>query len=66
MEIKKISIKNFRGIQNADFDFCNKVNLIVGINGAGKTSVLDSIALLLSWLINRTLNKNSSGHQLMI
>ncbi|AEH63591.1 AAA family ATPase [Zymomonas mobilis] len=58
---KKISIKNFRGIQNADFDFCNKVNLIVGINGAGKTSVLDSIALLLSWLINRTLNKNSSG-----
>lgn len=62
MKIKEIHIQNFRGIErlsivNAD----PQMNLIVGINGAGKTSVLDVMAMLLSWLIARMRSSNAKG-----
>ena len=37
------------------------INLFVGVNGAGKTSVLDSFSLVLSWLLARIRNPKSSG-----
>jgi predicted ATP-binding protein involved in virulence len=49
MKIKHIRIQDFRGIEdlNLDFGFDN-VNVLIGINGVGKSSVIDCICLLLS------------------
>ncbi len=48
MKIKKIEIHNFRGLTDVVIDNLDKnLNLLIGINGAGKSSVLDATVLLL-------------------
>ncbi len=49
MFIKKLIIENFRGFKGRhEIDFLSeKKNVIVGVNGAGKTSILDSLAILM-------------------
>lgn len=44
MRIDTLHIKNFKGFADATFDF-KQFNLIVGENGAGKTSILDALAV---------------------
>jgi predicted ATP-dependent endonuclease of OLD family len=48
MKLKKITIENFRCFESLTLDFEKDVNVIVGVNGAGKSSLLDAIALALS------------------
>ena len=43
MKIKSISIENFRGIQRFEHDFKNKVTVITGKCGKGKSSFLDAV-----------------------
>ena len=51
MIIESIKIENFRGIEYLEIPALDEhINLFVGVNGAGKTSVLDSFSLVLSWL----------------
>lgn len=47
MYISRISIENFKGIKKAQFDFSRSVNLIIGNNGSGKTSILEAVAVAL-------------------
>lgn len=47
MFLTNIHIENFKGIQEADFIFSKFMNLIIGNNGTGKTSILESIAVVL-------------------
>lgn len=47
MFLSSIHIENFKGIQAADFTFSESVNLIVGNNGTGKTSILEAVAVAL-------------------
>ncbi len=46
MIINKISLKNFRNFSDVEFLFNNKINFIMGINGSGKTTILESIHYL--------------------
>lgn len=46
LEIKKILIENFKGIQKLEVDFNNGVTKICGENAVGKTSVFDAICWL--------------------
>ncbi len=46
MFIESLSLVNFRNHSDADFQFVNGVNCIVGRNGAGKTNVLDAVHYL--------------------
>lgn len=48
MQINYLSLSQFRGIQDASFNFKPGFNLIVGVNGAGKTSVLDALCVVLA------------------
>lgn len=43
--IETINIKNFRGIKELSIDKLSRINLILGNNNCGKTSVLDSLFL---------------------
>ena len=46
MFIKKIKIKNFRIIKNLELDLNKNINIFIGDNAQGKTSILESIYLL--------------------
>ena len=62
MKIIKIIIENFRGIKNLSIDLENNLSVFVGVNGAGKTTILDATAIALSWLINRIQRQNATGN----
>ena len=51
MIIKRLSLANFRGFRQTEIDFQPGVNVIAGVNGVGKSSVLDAICVLLSHAI---------------
>ena len=44
--ITSLLIRDFRGIHELSIPMLNRVNLIVGDNNCGKTSVLEAILLL--------------------
>lgn len=46
MFIKKIKIKNFRNFNDFEMDFKDGLNVIIGSNNSGKTSLLHAIRLL--------------------
>jgi predicted ATP-binding protein involved in virulence len=50
MRITRLTLRDYRGFANLDLDFAPGVTALVGVNGAGKTSILDAIAVLLSCL----------------
>lgn len=51
MYIKKILIKNFKAIEEMELEFAPGVNLLIGDNGVGKTSVMEAIAIGLSGIL---------------
>ncbi|MCD8119125.1 MAG: AAA family ATPase [Lachnospiraceae bacterium] len=51
MRVQRIKIRNFRGIEEKEIEFQPGMNLIIGENGKGKTSVLEAIAVGLGGFI---------------
>lgn len=45
MIISKISIQNFKSLKDVEID-CSNLNLLTGLNGMGKSSILQSLLLL--------------------
>jgi predicted ATP-binding protein involved in virulence len=63
MRVTRLSVTNLRAIQRAELLFRPGFNLIVGVNGVGKTSVLDALCACLSPIVkhmNRLRAKASS------
>lgn len=48
MYLSEITLQNFKGIKGLNITFNKGVNLIIGNNGAGKTSLLNGISVALS------------------
>ena len=46
MYLKELRLTNFKNCESAELAFSEKVNCFVGLNGAGKTNILDSIYYL--------------------
>lgn len=61
MYINKLTLKNFRGIHSLSIELDQHLNVFVGINGSGKSSMLDASAIMLSWLVNRIKSSSASG-----
>ncbi|MBF0311376.1 MAG: AAA family ATPase [Magnetococcales bacterium] len=55
MKLAHITIDNFRCFQKLDLDLHPECNLFVGINGAGKTAILDALALALARIVEANL-----------
>ena len=52
MKIKKITLKNYRCFENVNIVFHDKLTVVIGSNGSGKTSVLEGIAVSLGTMFN--------------
>lgn len=52
MYLSSIHIENFKGIKKADIEFDRSVNLIIGDNGTGKTSVLEAVSVALGGFLS--------------
>jgi predicted ATP-binding protein involved in virulence len=51
MRLRRLTLKDFRGFAELDLEFPEsaQTTVLVGINGAGKTSILDAIGFALYW-----------------
>ena len=63
MKVKQLEIDSFRGIKNLTLDFdLNEPTVFLGVNGSGKSSILDCLAILLSWYNNRIIDPQKGGN----
>ena len=53
MRVTSLKLANVRAIDAAEFRFQSGFNLIVGINGVGKSSVLDALCLCLAAVVSK-------------
>lgn len=63
MELQKLTLTNFRAFKQAEFIFKPGMNLIVGINGVGKSSVLDALRILFSQIMSKVSNSKVKSMQ---
>lgn len=59
--VEDISIKDFRGIRDNYVKLDNRLTVFVGNNGFGKTTILDSISMTLSWLKSNIQREDRTG-----
>ncbi len=58
MYLKKVTLKNYRCFENIDIDLHPQLTVIVGVNGAGKTAILDGIAVGLAPILSQLSSAN--------
>ena len=66
MRVTSLKLTNLRAIEAAEFHFQPGFNLIVGVNGVGKTSVLQALGLCLSAVIKNLNQLRFSGEALAL
>lgn len=64
MHLSEIKLINFRGAKNLSVKLDEQLNVFVGMNGAGKSTILDACTLLLSWVVNRMRSHSASGRHI--
>lgn len=65
MKIKRLAMKSFRGIGDLTLSFDEmELTVLIGVNGVGKSSILDSLAILLSQFTGRIQNSLNSTRSL--
>ena len=66
MKLKNIKITNYRCFKETDIVFDDHITLIVGKNGAGKTAILDAVAVAVSTFLLGIDGGVSRGFQKMM
>jgi predicted ATP-binding protein involved in virulence len=64
MFIDEVTLKNFRGLGKVELKFDEHINLLVGVNGVGKSSVLEAMGIMLSTFTNRIKGTPGSSKKL--
>ncbi len=59
MKITRLSVANLRAFEQAQFEFDPAFTMLVGVNGVGKTTVLETLRIGLSRLIRQFTASNS-------
>jgi len=63
--LENITIHQFRGLKELELKNLGQINLLVGINNSGKTSVLEALSIfcnpldLIGWIVTATQRENS-------
>ena len=47
MNIKNIYVENFRNLENQSLEFSKGVNVLYGLNGQGKTNLIEAILVII-------------------
>lgn len=58
MRFSQLHMQNFRGISELEIDFERDLTVIIGRNGAGKTSLLDALASFMELMLTSALGPN--------
>lgn len=61
--LKSVKIQNYRGIKNAEIKDLDRINIFIGRNGSGKSSILEALYLLRSGINNTSLIPEYSNRQ---
>ena len=61
IKILTLTLENFRGIKELQLPFEPGLTVIAAVNGGGKTTVIEALAMLLSWLTARTKRDSGKG-----
>jgi predicted ATP-binding protein involved in virulence len=61
VRIDKIQLQHYRGAYALSLDLNKTLNIFYGVNGSGKSTVLKSIAIMLSWVVSRLRHSGTSG-----
>ncbi|MDO4573982.1 MAG: AAA family ATPase [Planctomycetia bacterium] len=64
MQLQSLHLTHFRGIHEMTLDFQPQMNVLVGVNGAGKSSVLDGIAILLTRMVSLIRSGKNAGREI--
>lgn len=64
MMLKEIELVNFRGIKKMTLSFSQKTTAILGVNGVGKSSVLDALAIVLSNMTERIVGQAARARKI--
>mgnify|MGYP002661768972 CR=1 FL=1 len=65
MKLESVHLKNFRAFKELKLDFHPNLNVIAGINGAGKTTILDICSIFMSHIISQ-IEKGTSQRAIKI
>jgi len=65
MQIKQLQLENFTQFTNLTVEFSSDVTVFIGNNGAGKTSLLRALTILLTWFIARIEREKGSGSPIL-
>lgn len=64
MKIDRLKLHNYKGFKEIEFEFHNKLNIFIGNNGTGKSAILNSMAIMLSWLVARIQRERGNGKKI--
>ena len=59
--LANLTLSDFRKFRSLKVKFNKKLTVIIGSNGAGKTTIVDSISKALSWVASTIVKKNGRG-----
>lgn len=65
MKIDSIELKNFRGISDLAIEFDKRATVIYGINGMGKSAILDACNILFSRILSEAAMDNQIGNRMI-
>lgn len=61
--LKQLSLENFKALENIELDFA-KLNLIIGPNASGKSSIIQALALMKQTIIHNDEGKSGVSYEL--